>query len=195
MRVCVFCASLPGRRPAYEVAAIELGVALAEAGHELVYGGGRVGLMGTLADAALAAGGRVTGVMPTPLVAAEIAHPGITDLRVVASMHERKAMMADLAEGFVALPGGFGTFDELFEILTWAQLGFHARPIVLLDVDAYWDALLALADRATEEGFVRPDHRSLLARAESAPEALALLATERPPVRPKWLGDDAPDPR
>lgn len=189
MRICVFCASSHGFRPEYRRAATELGGELAAHGIELVYGGGAVGLMGTVADAVLTGGGRVTGVIPESLVAAEIAHPGLTDLRVTATMHERKALMADLSDGFVALPGGFGTFDELFEIVTWAQLGIHAKPIVLLDVAGYWDALVALADHAVAEGFVPGDHGRLLMRADTAEKAIDLVETagDRPAPVPKWL--------
>lgn len=197
MRVCVFCASSFGRRDHYRRAAGALGAALAAAGIELVYGGGAVGLMGAVADGALRGGGAVTGVIPQALVAAELAHPGLTDLRVTATMHERKALMADLADGFVALPGGFGTFDELFEIVTWAQLGIHAKPIVLLDVpgDArraepgYWDPLVAMADHAVAEGFVPAAHAGLLLRAAGPVEAIELIrsAPDRPVPTPKWV--------
>jgi uncharacterized protein (TIGR00730 family) len=189
--VCVFCGSNTGSRPEFTAVATELGTALAAAGLDLVYGGGHVGLMGAVADAALAGGGRVTGVMPATLVAKEIAHRGLTDLRVTATMHERKALMADLADGFIALPGGFGTFDELFEVVTWAQLGFHAKPVVLLDAAGFFDPLLAMVDRAIADGFVPAEHRALLMAADDVDGALALLEAVRPPVPPKWLDRSA----
>lgn len=161
-RVAVFCGSRAGVHAAYVEAAQALGRTLAARGHELVYGGAHVGLMGLLADAALAAGGRVTGVIPSSMVERELAHGGIQDLRIVASMHERKALMASLADAFVALPGGMGTLDELCEILTWSQLGIHAKPIGLLDVRGYWTGFLAFLDTAEAEGFLRPADRARL---------------------------------
>jgi uncharacterized protein (TIGR00730 family) len=154
-RVCVFCGASSGRLSAYADAARAFGSALADRGLGLVYGGGRVGLMGAVADAALAAGGEVVGVIPQELVDRELAHDGLTKLHVVGSLHERKALMAELADAFVALPGGFGTLDELLEQLTWSQLGLHAKPIGLYEVEDYWRPLIALARHATEEGFVR----------------------------------------
>jgi uncharacterized protein (TIGR00730 family) len=190
MRVCVFCASSRGSDPAYADVAADLGTTLAVKGIEVVYGGGDVGLMGVVADAALAAGGSVTGVMPEALVAKEIAHRGLTDLRITSSMHERKALMADLADGFIALPGGLGTLDELCEILTWAQLGMHTKPVVLLDVDGFWAPFRMLLDGAVAAGFLRPVHRDMAHVAGSIGEALALL--EAPPPRPvhKWIDKD-----
>ncbi len=157
--VTVFCGSRPGRRPAYHQAASELGAALARRGTTLVYGGAAVGLMGALADGALGAGGHVIGVLPNGLDRREIAHRDVSDLRVVGSMHERKALMVDLADAFVALPGGLGTFDELFECLTWAQLGLHHRPIGLLEVADYFAPLLATLDRAVDEDFLAASRR------------------------------------
>ena len=185
--VTVFCGSSAGRDPAYAGAAERLGRALAASGRTLVYGGGHVGLMGRLADAALAAGGHVIGVIPDALMAREVGHRGLPDLRVVASMHERKALMADLGDAFVALPGGFGTLDELFEAVTWAQLGLHAKPIGLLNVAGYFDFLLRFADRSSADGFVRPEHRALLV-VETEPDAL-LAALEAFELRPasKWM--------
>src|SRR4051812_49148308 len=151
MRVCVFCGSNPGARPEYAAAARAVGRALAERGRGLVYGGGNVGLMGVCADAALAAGGEVIGVIPDALQTAEVAHGGLTRLHVVRTMHERKALMADLSDAFAALPGGFGTLDELFEILTWAQLGIHAKPVAILNVAGFFDPLLAMLDHQTAE--------------------------------------------
>jgi uncharacterized protein (TIGR00730 family) len=190
VRVCVFCGSNRGASPAYAATAAELGTTLAVKGIGLVYGGGHVGLMGALADAALAAGGTVTGVMPDALVTKEIAHQGLTELRVTGSMHERKALMADLADGFIALPGGLGTFDELCEILTWGQLGLHTKPVVLLDVDGFWAPFLRLLDGAVAAGFLRAIHRDLAHVAGSVSEALALL--EAPPPSPvhKWIDKD-----
>jgi uncharacterized protein (TIGR00730 family) len=187
-RVCVFCGASSGRIPAYADAARGLGAALAAHGLGLVYGGGRVGLMGAVADAALAAGGEAIGVIPQELVARELAHGGLTDLRVVGSLHERKALMAELADAFVALPGGFGTLDELLEQLTWSQLGLHAKPIGLLDVEGYWRPLVDLARHATEEGFVREADLAAIAVATDAQSLLERLTRmtreERP--RPKW---------
>jgi uncharacterized protein (TIGR00730 family) len=156
--ICIFCGSRPGRRPDYRAAAETLGRKLAERGLGLVYGGGNIGLMGITADACLAAGGQVIGIIPDALVGREVAgreveHSGLSRLEVVDSMHTRKARMAELADGFIALPGGFGTFEELFEILTWAQLGFHGKPIGLLDVAGYYAPLLALCDQAVTEAF------------------------------------------
>jgi hypothetical protein len=190
MRVCVFCGSSRGSSPAYAQAAAELGAALAASGTGLVYGGADVGLMGVVADATLAAGGEVIGVMPDALVAKEIAHRGLTELHVTGSMHERKALMADLADGFVALPGGLGTFDELCEILTWGQLGLHTKPVVLLDVASFWAPFVTLLDRAVEAGFLRSVHRDLAHLAPSAAVALELLTLPPPPPVQKWIDRD-----
>jgi uncharacterized protein (TIGR00730 family) len=161
-RICIYCGSSPGRSRNYASATATLGRELATRGIEVVYGGASIGLMGTVADAALAAGGRVTGVIPQALMREEIAHRGLADLRVVRSMHERKALMAELSDGFIALPGGLGTLDELFEIWTWAHLGFHDKPIGLLNVDGFFDHLLEHLDRSVREGFVRPELRARL---------------------------------
>lgn len=160
--VCVYCGSQAGGRPAYARAAAALGEAIARDGLTLVYGGGRVGLMGVVADAALAAGGRVVGVIPRLLVRKEVAHAGLAELVVTGSMQERKAKMAGLSDAFVALPGGIGTLDELFEMWTWAQLGLHAKPCALINTEGYYDHLVGFLDRAVEEGFLRPGIRSLL---------------------------------
>ena len=186
-RVCVFTGSSLGHRDEYRAAARDLGCELAARGIELVYGGANVGLMGAVADAALAAGGRVTGVIPEALVAKEVAHAGLPDLRVVASMHERKAAMADLSDGFIALPGGWGTLDELFEALTWGQLGLHAKPCGLLNVTGYFDQLLAFMDHMIDEGFVRPECRPMLTVAGSAGELLTQMADYRAPAIEKWV--------
>src|SRR6185295_5632911 len=160
-KLCVFCGSSAGRESGYTALAVQLAHELAQRNIGIVYGGGRVGLMGALADAALAAGGQVIGVMPQALIDREIAHRGLTELRIVGSMHERKALMAELADGFIALPGGMGTFEELCEVLTWAQLGIHKKPCGCLNTLGYYDPLLALLDHATAEQFLKPEHRSL----------------------------------
>ncbi len=187
-RVCVFCGSSPGARPAYASAAVALAQSLAARGITIVYGGGNVGLMGILADAARAAGGEVIGVIPRILLAKELAHVGLTDLRVVESMHERKALMADLSDAFIAMPGGYGTFEEFCEILTWTQLGLQRKPCGILNVDGYYDHLLQMFDHAVAEQFVKPVHREMFI-ADAAPEALLerLLVYEAPLVD-KWLG-------
>jgi hypothetical protein len=186
-RLCVFCGSSPGRLPRYRHAAEALGATLAKKGIGLVYGGGAVGLMGIVADAALAHGGEVIGIIPNALARKEIAHESLTELRVVASMHERKALMADLSDGFVALPGGVGTLEEFFEILTWSMLGLHAKPCGLLDVDGYYRPLLALLDHAVAERFVKPVHRALVL-VEQDPERLLRAFQEfRAPRAEKWI--------
>jgi hypothetical protein len=186
-RVCVFCGSNAGASESFGAAARELGAGLAASGLAVVYGGGKVGLMGQLADAALEAGGEVVGVMPAHLVEREIAHPGLSRLEVTASMHERKALMAELASGFIALPGGFGTFEEVIEILTWNQLGLMSKPVVFLDVDGFYTPLLYFFDRSVEARFVRPGHRSLAQRAITVADAI-VRATSTPPATPhKWI--------
>ena len=186
--VCVFCGSSPGSRPGYADAARRVGAALARNGLGLVYGGGRVGLMGIVADTALAEGGRVVGVIPDPLATKEIAHEGLTELHVVPGMHERKALMAQRSAGFLTLPGGVGTFEEFFEILTWAALGLHRKPIGLLNVEGYFDPLLALLDHAVAERFLRPEHLDELIVSDN-PEAIVadLLSHTPPPLGPKWI--------
>ena len=186
-RVCVFCGSSEGKRPVYREAARAMGLALARRGTELVFGGGRVGLMGVLADAVLAAGGRAIGVIPEALVAKELAHRGLTELRVVHSMHQRKALMAELSDAFIALPGGFGTLEEYCEMLTWAQLGLHAKPCGLLNVAGFYDALLELFDHAVSEQFVDGPHRGLVLVEEDPQRLLDLLAAYRPRQVEKWL--------
>lgn len=170
--ICVFCGSKFGRNPAFEKAASELGAAIAARGLGVVYGGGQVGLMGVVADAALKAGGRVVGVIPQALADREVAHHGLTELHVVASMHERKAMMADLSDAFVALPGGYGTLEELFEVVTWLQLGIHDRPIALLNVAGYYDSLIEMIDLAVQEDFVSQSNRGLIRGAATTEELL-----------------------
>ncbi len=187
-RVCVFCGSAAGGRPDYADAARTLGAELVRRGVGLVYGGGSVGLMGVLADTVLAAGGEAIGVIPRPLASRELAHGGLTEMRVVDSMHERKATMSSLADGFVALPGGLGTLEETLEVLTWAQLGIHGKPVGLLNVRGYWDALLGLVAHAVRERFVLAEHAALLLAAGGAAELLDRFATWRPPVFPRaWL--------
>lgn len=186
-RICVFCGASAGTNGRYAELARRLGRTLARRGIGLVYGGGGVGLMGVLADAALEAGGEVVGVIPRALQLRELAHAGLTELRVVRSMHERKAMMADLSEGFVALPGGMGTLEELFEVLTWAQLGLHARPCGLLDVDGYFRPLTAFLDHAVLEGFVRPEHRRILHVDEDPDALLDRFLAYQPPAVQRWV--------
>jgi uncharacterized protein (TIGR00730 family) len=188
--LCVFCGSSPGRDPAYSAAARELGTLLAQRGTTIVYGGGNVGLMGLVADAALAANGEVVGVIPRALVDREVAHRRLTKLHVVDTMHERKQLMHQLSDGFIVLPGGIGTLDELFETLTWALLGVHGKPCGLLDVAGFWQPLLQLLEHQTSQGFVRPHHSRLLLHATSATELLTRFATYVPPEVPKWLNRD-----
>ena len=187
-RVCVFCGASSGRLAAYAEAARAFGELLASRGLGLVFGGGRVGLMGAVADGALAAGGEAIGVIPQSLVDRELAHTGVSSLEVVGSLHARKARMAELADAFVALPGGFGTLDELIEQLTWAQLGLHERPVGLLDVAGYWRPLIALARHATEEGFVRESDLAAIAVADEPGALLDRLEqlTRAEPRRAKW---------
>jgi uncharacterized protein (TIGR00730 family) len=186
--VCVFCGSASGTKPVYAEAARALGAELARRSLALVYGGGRIGLMGELATAATAAGGTVVGVIPERLAAKEIAYTEATELIVVDTMHTRKAIMADRADAFVALPGGFGTLEELFEILTWAQLGIHAKPVGLLDVDGFYAPLLAWLDQAVAAGFLKRKHRELLIVGSSIGELLDALRDWRPPApTEKWL--------
>lgn len=185
--LCVYCGSSPGLSPIHAEAARKLGHCLVERGLGLVYGGGHVGLMGVLADSVLAGGGEVIGVIPQRLVDAEVAHPGLTRLEVVDSMHTRKARMAELSDAFIALPGGFGTLDELFEILTWAQLGLHGKPCGLLDVDGYFAPLLQWVDHAVAEGFVRPRHRELLMMEADAGRLLDRLDAHEPVAISKWV--------
>jgi len=185
--LCVFCGSRSGTEAAYDEAASALGLALAAGGITLVYGGGRVGLMGVVADAALGAGGEVVGVIPRALLEREIAHTGLTDLRVVGSMHKRKALMSELSEGFIALPGGTGTLEEFFEVLTWAQLGEHRKPCGLLNAGRYYDPLLAVFDHMVQQGFLSEEHRAMVL-VETEPEALLeAIAGYVPPRVVKWI--------
>lgn len=194
-RICVFAGSSIGVRAEYRLLAGALGRELARRDLELVYGGGGVGLMGALAEAALAEGGKVTGVLPRGLFRREVAHFGLTRLIEVGSMHERKALMADLADGFIALPGGFGTFDELFEIITWAQIGLHTKPIGLLDVADYFAPLRALIAHATQEGFVPERHTQFLLNSQRPEELLERMLAFRPPLDEAGRTDEAlPEP-
>jgi uncharacterized protein (TIGR00730 family) len=190
-RICVFCGSSLGAKTNYVKAAQELGEELARRGIGLVYGGGNIGLMGILADAALTAGGEVIGVMPQALTTKELAHRGLTDLRIVNSMHERKATMADLSDGFIALPGGFGTFEEFCEVLTWAQLGFHQKPCGLLNIDGYFFHMLAMFDYAVDERFVRSQQRSLVLEDWNPNGLLDKLLSYEPISMPKWINREA----
>lgn len=186
-RICVFAGSSVGCQQVYRAVAEDLGRTLAERGLGLVYGGARVGLMGVVADTVLALHGDVTGVIPSALVAKEVAHSGLADLRVVSSLHERKAVMAELADGFIAMPGGWGTLDEFFEILTWAQLGLHRKPCGVLNVNGYFDGLLTFVEHSIEQGFVRREHGSIILVSTSARTLLDLFEGYEPPVVEKWI--------
>ncbi|MFM8863143.1 MAG: TIGR00730 family Rossman fold protein [Acidimicrobiia bacterium] len=192
--LCVYCGSKPGRDPRHSEAAAALGTAMGHSGVRLVYGGGSVGLMGVVADAALAAGGDVLGVIPAGLFVTEIGHQGLTELVEVGSMHERKARMAAEADAFVALPGGLGTLEELAEMATWAQLGIHAKPVAVLDLDGFWSPLLAFLDSAVAAGYIRPEHRALVTRLTDVEDVLPTLSrmadATRAPVGAPMLGFD-----
>jgi uncharacterized protein (TIGR00730 family) len=188
--VCVFCGSNFGARPAYAEAAAELGRTIAGRGLRLVYGGSNVGLMGVLADAALAAGGTVIGVMPLALIEREIAHSGLTELHTVGSMHERKAKMADLSDGFISLPGGAGTMEEMFEVWTWAQLGHHRKPVGILNVAGFFDKLLQFLDQQRDEKFMRKEHREMLLVDTDGGRLLDRFDRYEPPVVTKWIARD-----
>ncbi|PCC98315.1 TIGR00730 family Rossman fold protein [Halopseudomonas pelagia] len=187
MRICVFCGSSSGNQSLYLDAAQQLGTTLAKAGITLVYGGAQVGLMGAVADAAIAAGGEVIGVIPRHLVERELAHTGLTELREVGSMHERKAMMADLSDGFIALPGGVGTFEELFEVWTWAQLGHHQKPCALFNAGGYYDKLIAFLDHAMNEGFMKQAYREMLIVAPDVESLMAKVEAYEAPKVAKWM--------
>jgi uncharacterized protein (TIGR00730 family) len=186
-RICVYCGSNPGLRKEYADAAVAVGEALAKRGLGLIYGGGAVGLMGIVADAALARGAQVIGVIPEKLMLKEIAHMGVSEMFVTKTMHERKALMTDLADGFIALPGGIGTFDELFESWTWGQLGYHRKPFGLLNVADYYTPLVSFLDHVTEQGFMRAEHRAALMVETFVEPLLDRFATFTPPELPKWL--------
>ena len=190
-QVCVFCGSSSGSRPEYRAATEELGAELVRRNIGLVYGGGKVGLMGVLADSVLRAGGRAVGVIPEDLLAREIGHNDLTKLHVVGSMHQRKALMADLADAFIALPGGFGTLEEFFEILTWAQLGLHAKACGILNVGGYYSPLLAMLDHAVRERFLKVENRELILARDSVAQILEALENWRPLQVEKWLDREA----
>jgi uncharacterized protein (TIGR00730 family) len=187
--LCVFCGSSPGVDLSFLASAKEVGRLLASQGRRLVYGGGRIGLMGAVADAAIAEGGEVIGVIPRSLLDKEVAHLGLSDLRVVASMHERKATMAELSDGFIALPGGIGTLEEFFEIWTWGQLGLHHKPFGLLNVAGFFDPLLAFLDQLADQRFLRPEHRGMLRTRSVAGDLLHEMAEQRPVDVWKWLSE------
>jgi uncharacterized protein (TIGR00730 family) len=184
--VCVYCGSAIGARPVYAEAAKAFGRALVEADLALVYGGGSVGLMGTIADEVLGLGGRAIGVIPELLMSKEVGHAGLTELHVVADMHERKKKMADLSDAFVSMPGGVGTFEELFEVYTWAQLGYHQKPVALLNVDGYYDPLIAMLRHTVEEGFMRAPFLDMLQVASDPAEMIHALRKYVPPVADRW---------
>ena len=186
-RICVFCGSSPGANPLYLETAQRVGEFLAQNNVDLVYGGGRVGLMGKVADAVMANGGKAIGVIPEQLAVREVAHAGLSELHVVDSMHQRKAIMAELADGFIALPGGFGTFEEFFEIVTWAQLGIHQKPCALLNIGGFYDALIALIDYSTDQKFIRLEHRSLVLVDSSIDMLYQKMREFVPPVIEKWI--------
>jgi len=187
MRLCIFCGSSPGARPEYAEATVELAQVLAARGIGIVYGGASVGLMGLLADSAMEAGGEVVGVIPNALERKEIARHGITELHVVDSMHERKALMAELSDAFIALPGGSGTLEELFEVFTWSQLGLHRKACALLNVAGYYDGLAAFLDHAVDERFLRPEHRGMLLCGDTPTAVLDALERFDAPLVDKWI--------
>jgi hypothetical protein len=189
-RLCVFCGSSTGADPKYRDAARELGRALADDGIAVVFGGGKVGLMGLLADAALERGGEVIGVIPRALATKELAHDGVTKLHVVESMHERKALMADLSDGFIAMPGGLGTLEELFEVLTWAQLGIHSKPCGLLNVGGYYDLLVAFLDFTVTQQLLKPEHRNIIVVDADHRRLLGRMREYESPITEKWIRDD-----
>lgn len=185
--LCVFCGSSPGNNPDYAAVGRELGRLLAERGIRLVFGGGKVGIMGIVADAALDRGGEVIGVIPHALMQRELAHQGLTELRVTNSMHERKALMAELSDGFIALPGGIGTLEELCEVLTWAQLGLHGKPCGLINTARFYDPFVSFLDHAVVERFIRPEHRAILLIEERPEALLTRMEQYQPPVVAKWI--------
>ncbi len=187
-RICIFCGSSLGNRPVYRAAAERMGRLLVDRGIELVYGGGNIGLMGVIADTVLGRGGKVIGVIPESLMAKEVGHRGLTELRVVSSMHERKAVMSDLSDGFIALPGGFGTLEEFSEVVTWSQLGLQSKPCALLNVERYYDPLLELFDHAVREGFLNTANRRLVPDDEDPGQLLQKMAAFEPVSVEKWIG-------
>ena len=189
-KICVYCGSSPGKNPAYSLAAASLAQVLCDRGIGLVYGGAAVGVMGTIANAVLDAGGEAIGVIPKSLAVKEVAHANLTELHVVASMHERKAMMAELSDGFIALPGGWGTLEEIFEMLTWAQLGFHEKPCGLLNIDGYYNGLISFLENSFEQKFVNELCRPMLMKAREPESLLDQFAAYRAPNVRKWMGED-----
>ncbi len=187
-RVCVYCGSSPGKLPDYIESACELAQELVKRDIGLVYGGASVGIMGALADAVLDSGGDVIGVIPKSLVEKEVSHHGLTELKVVSSMHERKSVMADISDGFIALPGGLGTIEELFEVLTWSQLGFHQKPCAVLNVKQYYDSLSAFLDHAVAQEFIKDIHRNMLIVEEAPDRLLEIMTTYSLPLVDKWIG-------
>lgn len=194
-RICVYCGSNAGNDPAHRAAAHDLGAFLARSGLGLVYGGGNVGLMGAVADGALSQNGEVIGVIPKSLMEKELGHGGVTELHVVTSMHERKQMMVDLSDGFIALPGGFGTLDELFETLTWLQLSFHDKPVGLLNVGGFFDGLIEFIDHMSRSGFLKPEHARCVLVENDPTRLLAAMETFRPPDLGKWIEKMAAEAR
>lgn len=185
--ICVFCGSSIGRDSIYRESAVAMGRAVVRAGYGLVYGGGSVGMMGAIADTVLAERGAVIGVIPEKLAVAELLHVGVTDMRIVATMHERKALMASLSTAFIALPGGYGTLEELFEVITWAQLGIHSKPVGILNVNGYFDGLLDFIDHSISERFVKAEHRNLFVTASDPDDLLEQLGRHTAPAAPKWI--------
>ncbi|HQU84895.1 MAG TPA: TIGR00730 family Rossman fold protein [Pyrinomonadaceae bacterium] len=190
-RICVFCGSNPGIDPIYLETAEKVGKFLGENGIELVFGGGRVGLMGRIADTVMANGGKVIGIIPKGLSDREVAHQGLTELKIVGSMHERKALMAELSDGFIALPGGVGTFEEFCEIVTWAQLGIHEKPCALMNVGGFYNAFIAMFDHSMNQGFIRPQHRELVLVDDKIEELYEKMRNFRPPTIEKWLDKES----
>lgn len=186
-RICVFCGSNNGANPIYLKTAETVGQFLVSNNIELVYGGGRVGLMGKIADAVLASGGKVIGIIPESLAVKEVAHQSLTEIHIVNSMHERKALMAEYADGFIALPGGFGTFEEFCEIITWAQLGIHSKPCALLNVNGFYDNLIAMFDYSTAQKFIGNEHRNLVLVERDIEKLYELMKNYCPPLIEKWL--------
>ncbi|MFZ6724607.1 TIGR00730 family Rossman fold protein [Undibacterium sp. MH2W] len=187
--LCVYCGASPGHSPAYTIAAKQLAVTLINQDIALVYGGGNVGLMGVIADEVLALGGKVTGVIPQALMDKEVGHTGLTQLHIVDNMHQRKALMAELSDGFIAMPGGIGTLEELFEVMTWAQLGFHQKPIGLLNVSGFYDGLLHFLDHTRQQGFLRASHLDILLSSPEPNDLLQQLKTYLPVTTRKWVDD------
>jgi uncharacterized protein (TIGR00730 family) len=185
-RVCVFCGSSPGVKQEYAVGARELGLVLAKKTIDLVYGGGHVGLMGIVADAAMSAGAKAIGIIPRCLADKEVAHQGLTELKIVQTMHERKAQMSELSDGFIAMPGGFGTLEELFEVITWAQLGIHKKPFGLFNVAGYYDKLIEFMDYQVEQGFVPQRHREMIIVSDEAEQLVEMLESFHPVAQEKW---------